>query len=113
MKILAGGLLCGLLYGCAAQANYTANSTVRHEEAFKECVAAEARKVDSLSGTSTDRANQAVARCQGHLVIINDKLREENRWKHYYGSFADDYTASLKERTVAAVMSELANKQSR
>lgn len=100
-----------LMAGCAAEAPYTANTIAAQEAAYRECVHSRAQENSSSAEAPTEAARKAGIHCQGRLVVINDKLREENRWHHYYGAFADRYTDALKERTLSEVSGELAAKR--
>lgn len=97
-----------LMAGCAAEAPYTANTVAAQEAAYRECVRSRALENGLPLDAPAEAARKAGIHCQGRLVVINDKLREENRWHHYYGAFADRYTDALKERTLDEVSGELA-----
>lgn len=103
--------LLALGAGCAANAPYTANTVAVQEADYRECVRSRAMETASFSDAPDEIARKAGIHCQGHLVVINDKLREENRWHHYYGGFADRYTDALRERTLGDVKAELAAKR--
>jgi hypothetical protein len=100
-----------LLAGCAADAPYTTNTVAAQEAAYRECVRSTALENSVPSVRPTEIAIKAGIQCQGQLVVINDKLREENRWRHYYGGFADRYTENLKARTLDEVAGELASER--
>ncbi len=103
-------LVAAIAGGCASHASYTSDTVVSQEAAYKECVRSKAKDMVT-SHSAMEAARAASAQCQGQLVVINDKLRRENGWRQYYGTFADNYTESLKERTVSEVAAALHRKR--
>lgn len=102
-----------LVSGCAAEATYTTNTVAAQEAAYRDCVRANANANIYSFDSATEVAWAAGVKCQGQLVIINDKLRQENGWRPYYGSFAYSYTESLRETTVTEVTEEIRSKRTR